>query len=180
MTSTAPARARRGPRHNAGSPRAGGCESRCRPSPEQISPTCSPGAHTRRSPRCVMTPPDGAELRRIVALAPEMTDRETWPEPDMRVVEDDRAPAPALDDDALPAGWGEWIAAEAEARGCPRDYVAAGLIVGASGWLGNARHAAATPTWHQPPHLWLALVGLPSAGKTPALRPIVETMRAIE
>jgi hypothetical protein len=128
-----------------------------------------------------VTPPEGtAEIRQIVALAPEMTDRETWPEPDMRLVEDDRAPAPALDDDALPAGWGEWIAAEAAARGCPRDYVAAGLIVGASGWLGNARHVAATPTWHQPPHLWLALIGPPSAGKTPALRPIVDTMRAIE
>src|SRR5271170_5072696 len=104
----------------------------------------------------------------------------SWPEPDMRLVEDDRVPAPALDNDALPVGWGAWIAAEAAARGCPRDYVAAGLIVGASAWLGNARHVAATRTWHQPPHLWLALIGPPSAGKTPALRPIVETMRAVE
>jgi hypothetical protein len=29
-------------------------------------------------------------------------------------------------------------------------------------------------------HLWLALIGAPSTGKTPALRPIVETCRAIE
>ena len=128
-----------------------------------------------------MTPRDGAaEVRRLVAAAPDMTARDTWPEPDMRLVEDDRAPAPALEDDALPVRWGEWITAEAAARGCPRDYVAAGLIVAASAWMGNARHLAPTPTWVQPPHLWAALIGAPSTGKSPALRPLVEAMRAIE
>jgi hypothetical protein len=78
----------------------------------------------------------------------------------MRLVEDDRAAAPALDDDALPAGWGEWISAEAAARGCPRDYVAAGLIVAASAWIGNSRHVAVTATWSEPPHLWLAAIDL--------------------
>lgn len=128
-----------------------------------------------------MSPPNGAaEVRRIIDEAPEMTERDLWPEPDMRLVEDDRLAAPMLDDDALPAGWGEWITAEATARGSPRDYVAAGLIGGASAWLGNARHVAATATWAEPPHLWLALIGAPSTGKTPALRPIVEASRAIE
>jgi hypothetical protein len=128
-----------------------------------------------------MPPHDSvADVRRIVALAPEMTDRDTWPAPDMRLVEDDRASAPVLDDDALPAQWAEWIAAEAEARGCPRDYIAGALIGAASGWLGNARHIAATTTWSEPPHLWFALIGSPSTGKTPALRPIVEASRAIE
>jgi hypothetical protein len=46
-----------------------------------------------------MSPPDGAaEIRRLVAVAPEMTNRDTWSEPDLRLVEDDRAPAPLLDD----------------------------------------------------------------------------------
>ena len=112
-------------------------------------------------------------MKRAIGNAP-------WPEPDMRLVEDDRVPAPAIDDDALPVGWVDWIAAEAEARGCPRDYVAAGLIVGASAWVGNARHISATATWSEPPHVWLALIGAPSTGKTPALRPIVEASRAIE
>ena len=49
--------------------------------------------------------------------------RDLWPEPDMRLVEDDRPPAASLDDDALPAGWGDWITAEATARGCPRDPI---------------------------------------------------------
>jgi hypothetical protein len=98
----------------------------------------------------------------------------------MRLVEDDRPPAPALDDDALPAGWGDWITAEALARGCPRDYVAGGLIASASAWLGNARHVAATPTWRELPHLWFAEIGPPSVGKSPALRPMVEVCQAIE
>jgi Protein of unknown function (DUF3987) len=103
-----------------------------------------------------------------------------WPEPDIRLVEDDRPAAPLLDDDALPAGWGDWITAEAAARGCPRDYVAAGLIALISACTGNARHVAATATWTEPPHLWLALIGWPSTGKTPGLRPSVETARSVE
>ena len=98
----------------------------------------------------------------------------------MRLVDDDQPPAPALDDDALPVGWDAWIAAEATANGCPRDYVAAGLIAAASGWIGNARHTAATATWSEPPHLWLALIGPPSSGKTPALRPFVDACRTVE
>jgi hypothetical protein len=128
-----------------------------------------------------MLPRDGAaEIRRLIGSAPEMTERDTWPEPDMRLVEDDRAPAPILEDDALPAGWTGWITDEAVARGCPCDYVAAGLIAAASAAIGNARHVAATETWIEPPHLWVALIGPPSSSKTPALRPFVETMRAIE
>jgi hypothetical protein len=128
-----------------------------------------------------MSPPDGtAEIRRIVASESEMTERDTWPEPDMRLIEDDRVAAPPLEDDALPVGWGEWIAAEAAARGCPRDYLASVLIGTVSALLGNARHVGATATFTQPPHLWFALIGAPSTGKTPALRPIVEVSRVIE
>jgi hypothetical protein len=98
----------------------------------------------------------------------------------MRLVNDDRAPAPALEDDVLPAGWGTWIAAEAEARGGPRDYVAAGLIGAASAWIGNARRIAATADWTEPAHVWMALIGAPSAGKTPALRPMIDVSRELE
>jgi hypothetical protein len=116
----------------------------------------------------------------IVAAAPEITTRDTWPEPDMRLVEDDRVPPPILDDDALPAGWASWIATEAAARGCPRDYIAADLIGSASGWIGNSRRIAATADWSEPSHLWFAKIGLPSAGKTPALRPMIEASRVLE
>lgn len=108
------------------------------------------------------------------------TARDTWPAPDLRLVDDDRTPVPALADDALPAGWGSWITAEAVARGCPRDYPAAGLTGAASAWMGNARRIAATADWIEPAHLWLALIGAPSSGKTPALRPMIEMSRTLE
>jgi hypothetical protein len=122
----------------------------------------------------------GAGLVVGLDTEPEPMPRDIWPEPDMRLVDDDRAPAPALDDDALPAGWSRWITTEAAARGCPRDYVAAALIGAASAWIGNARRVAATADWTEPPHLWFALIGAPSAGKTPALQPIVEASRILE
>jgi hypothetical protein len=102
------------------------------------------------------------------------------PQPDMRLVEDDRAPAPNLNNDALPAGWEDWITAEADARACPPAYIAVGLIGAASAWIGNARRITATADWIEPAHLWFALIGTPSAGKTPALRPMIEVSRAIE
>jgi hypothetical protein len=123
----------------------------------------------------------GAEnVRAIITEAKEVTERDTWPMPDMRIIDDDHTPAPKLDDDALPAGWADWITTEAAARACPRDYIAAGLIGAASAWTGNARRVAATADWTEPAHLWFALIGSPSAGKTPALQTIIEASRTIE
>ena len=60
-------------------------------------------------------PPDAAEgLRRIGMIATPI--EAPWPETEMRLVEDDRAPAPPLEDDMLPAGWGAWITDEATPR----------------------------------------------------------------
>lgn len=78
------------------------------------------------------------------------------------------------------AEWEAWIAGQAKARACPRDYVAAGLIAAASTWIGNARRIAATADWIEPAHLWIALIGAPSAGKTPALQPMIAASRALE
>lgn len=130
-----------------------------------------------------MSPPNAvgaAQVRAIIGEASEITTRDTWPKPDMRLMNDDRVPAPSLDDDALPTGWEPWITAEAAAHACPRDYVAAGLIGAGSAWTGNARRAAATADWTEPANLWMAQVGPPSTGKTPALKPMIEASRALE
>jgi hypothetical protein len=119
-------------------------------------------------------------VRKIVNEAPEVTAHDTWPEPDMRIIEDDRAPAPRLENDALPAGWDGWITADADARACPPDYIAAALIGAASAWIGNSRRVAATADWTEPLHLWMALVGAPSAGKSPALAPMIDASRLLE
>jgi hypothetical protein len=122
---------------------------------------------------------DGATVLKL-SQARRSHEHDGWPEPDTRLVEDDHIPAPSIDNDALPAGWGSWITAEAAACGCPRDYVAAALIGGASAWIGNARRCAATADWTEPSHIWIALVGAPSTGKTPALRPIIAASRILE
>jgi hypothetical protein len=128
-----------------------------------------------------LSPPDGAaEVRQLIMTAPELTPPDTWPDPEMGIIEDDRAPAPMLENDALPAGWAGWISDEGAARGCPPDYIAAGLIAAASAWTGNARQVAATATWSEAPQVWVASIGAPSTGKSPSLRPFVEAMRAIE
>jgi hypothetical protein len=106
--------------------------------------------------------------------AKEYGPRDTWP------VADDRPPAPTLNDEALPAGWEPWIASEATARACPSDYIAAGLIGAASAWIGNSRRVAASADWNEPAHLWLALIGAPSSGKSPALKPVIEASRTLE
>jgi 5S rRNA maturation endonuclease (ribonuclease M5) len=60
------------------------------------------------------------ELLEVVRTTPEWkaegANDKAWPGPDMRLVNDDRPPAPRLTDAALPAGWGAWIVAEAAAR----------------------------------------------------------------
>jgi hypothetical protein len=112
--------------------------------------------------------------------AQEYGPRDTWPEPDMRLVADDRPAAPILDEDALPAGWERWITEEAEARACPCDYIAAALVGAASAWIGNSRRVAASADWSEPAHLWVGLIGAPSSGKTPALEPVIRVSRSLE
>lgn len=119
-------------------------------------------------------------IRDTINDADEKTSRDLWPEPDERIVGDDRAPAPKLNNDALPAGWAEWITEEAAARACPRDYVTGGLLGTTSGIIGNARRARATADWNEPAHLWFAEIGGPSTGKTPAQSPMVEVCRRLE
>jgi hypothetical protein len=119
-------------------------------------------------------------VREAINDAHEKTPRDLWPKPDKRIVGDDCAPAPKLNDDALPKGWEDWLTTEAAARACPRDYVTGGLLGTASGIIGNARRAVATADWNEPAHLWFAEIGGPSTGKTPAQRPMVEVCRMIE
>ena len=128
-----------------------------------------------------MSPPDGAAAaRRIIEEASEVTDRDMWPEPDLRLIDDDRMPPPVFEDDGLPAGLAEWIRARGDGAG-----MSAGLC------SGRPHRRRLRFNWKCPTHwgdgnvdraadLWLALIGSPSTGKTPALRPIVDACLAIE
>jgi Protein of unknown function (DUF3987) len=103
-----------------------------------------------------------------------------WPALDKKLLGDDRAPAPALNFDALPQAWTEWVRQMAEDCGSSADYVASNLIGTASAVLGNVRRVRAGEGWTEQPHLWIANVGAPSSNKTPALRPFQAACSEIE
>jgi hypothetical protein len=76
--------------------------------------------------------------------------------------------------------WRDWCQLHAKTRSAPVDYVACGLLAAASSLIGNARWARISPEWREPPVLWIALVGGPSSGKSPALDPVLRMVRDIE
>src|SRR5437868_9906714 len=115
-----------------------------------------------------MSPRDGAAAaRRIIAEAPEMTECDLWPGPDMGVLRLHRHPPPRLPIEVFGPEWGAWITTAAQAAACPPDYVAAPLLASVSALIGHARWAQATPGWAEPPHLWVIAVGDSGNGKSP-------------
>jgi hypothetical protein len=128
----------------------------------------------------MLNPAGAKRVRDVIDDAPEIRPDDGWGDPDMHLINDDRAPPPRLENDVLPAGWEPWIAGEAAARAGPSDYAASGLIGAASGWIGNARRVAANDDFIEPSVLWFAEIGAPSSGKTPMLRPMIDASRMLE
>lgn len=95
------------------------------------------------------------------------TDQGHWPEPDMGVLRLHRRLPPPLPLAAFGSHWAAWIESAADAAACPADYVAAPLLASASAPIGHARWAQATPSWTEPPHLWIGAVGDSGNGKSP-------------
>ena len=67
--------------------------------------------------------------------------------------------------------WANWVQGSAASAGAPVSYVGISLLVGAAALIGNARRVS-HGSWIEPPILWAMMVGDPSTGKTPALRPV--------
>src|SRR5262249_18801557 len=105
---------------------------------------------------------------------------QSWPDPDLYLVSDDRMPAPAFDWQTVPPGWESWLRGISEDTGAPVDYVFANLLGVASGIIGNARRASPWLGWVEQPHLWVANVGNPSSAKTPALGPFKAAIAELE
>ena len=71
----------------------------------------------------------------------------------------------------LGSTWSEWVRGNAASAGAPPAYVGLALLVAAAGLIGNARRVT-HGAWEEPAILWGMMVGDPSTGKTPALRPV--------
>lgn len=104
-----------------------------------------------------------------------------WPAPDPRLLRAELPPAPALPlADVLGPRLARWVADAAEAKGAPADYVFAAVLAVAGATIGNTRWASPWRGWAEPPALWVAAIGLPSAGKSPAIDAAVAPLRKAE
>lgn len=104
-----------------------------------------------------------------------------WPEPDPRFLRAPLPPAPVLPLRAtLGPRLAQWVEASAEAKGSPADYVFAGLLSVTSATIGNARWASPWEGWAEPPLIWTMCIGIPSAGKSPALDAVLQPLREAE
>ncbi len=102
-----------------------------------------------------------------------------WGEPDMSVL-NPRPKPPEFPTQLFGPFWAKWISSQAESKSAPADYVGATLLVSASTAIGNARRVSPWEGWTEPPHLWAALVGNPSSGKSPAMDPVMDMIRKVE
>lgn len=107
---------------------------------------------------------------------------EDWLKPDRSLLLSGQSPAPTLPIGAF-GPFGPWIENAARAASAPVDYVAFGFATCAAALVGNARAVQPDPShtaWDEPLALWTGLVGPPSSGKSPALKPFERLMDAIE
>lgn len=107
------------------------------------------------------------------------TPEHEWKEPDMSVL-NPRPKPPEFPTYLFGPFWAKWISRQAKGKSAPEDYVGAALLVAASTAIGNSRWVSPWASWREPPHLWAALVGNPSSGKSPAIDPAIELIRKIE
>jgi hypothetical protein len=103
-----------------------------------------------------------------------------WGPIDQHVLESPRGRIPQFPLHVLPSAWSKWVQDAAQSAGAPTDYVAHGLLASVAAVTGAGVLVEPTPGWREPLVLWLALVGNPSAGKSPALSASKRLVDAIE
>ncbi len=103
-----------------------------------------------------------------------------WPPIDTVVLDDRADPVPPFPLVLLPQPWSDWVGDTARAVGAPADYVAQAVLGAAAGLAGTRARIRVSPVWEEPLALWLALVGPPSSGKTPALAAVRRLLDGLE
>jgi len=103
-----------------------------------------------------------------------------WPDLDASLLEDARSVVPPFPLKLLPPHWAEWVADTAQSAGTSADYVAQGLLAAVAAVCGAGVRVRVTPAWTESLVLWLALVGSPSSGKSPALASVRAQLGLIE
>ncbi|MBY9067629.1 DUF3987 domain-containing protein [Hyphomonas sp. WL0036] len=104
---------------------------------------------------------------------------EAWPVPDWSVLGGAMADAPCLPLECFGKA-AEYIRRAAEGTNAPPDYVAGMLIAAVSGLVCKSVSVRINRSWYEDLILWLALIGPPSSGKTPAAKAIRKRLFAIQ
>jgi Protein of unknown function (DUF3987) len=108
------------------------------------------------------------------------SDERPWDEPDLSMLGTGRRAPPQLPIDRLGPFWADWCVRSAAAVSAPVDYVFGSLLASAGAALANVRWPNAGSSWSEPPILWCALVGSPSAGKSPSMDSVFNLVRFAE
>jgi len=111
--------------------------------------------------------------------SPPVAANDNWPEPDLSILDRD-TPPPVFPMEIFPPALADWIMKAAKSKSAPVDYVAASVLTGAASLIGSARRISLWEGWSEPAILWSAIVGNPSAGKSPAMDPVLSALSAIE
>lgn len=103
-----------------------------------------------------------------------------WPTIDGDLLDERRAAVPAFPLELLPQPWPGWVRAAARSADAPADYVAQAVLATAAGVSGTRVWVCISEGWVEPLQLWLAVVGAPSTGKSPALALVGRLVSALE
>ena len=97
-----------------------------------------------------------------------------WGDPDLSVLGTGRRTAPVFPVDLLGNEWATWVERSAAVASAPVDYVGTSLLACGGAMLANVRWPVAGAAWSEPPVLWGANVGPPSASKSPAMTAVTD------
>lgn len=104
----------------------------------------------------------------------------SWTSPDLSPLGSGRRAVPSFPVDLFGDFWGGWVGRRAEGASAPDDYVGVALLSAVGATLANVRWPLAGAEWCEPPVIWCAAVGSPSAGKSPALDPVMRLLAHAE
>lgn len=117
----------------------------------------------------------------ITAPSPEATVAPAaWPAIDGDLLDERRAAVPTFPLELLPQPWPAWVSAAAQSADAPADYVAQAVLATAAGVSGTRVGICISQGWIEPLQLWLAVVGAPSTGKSPALTQVGRLVATLE
>jgi hypothetical protein len=103
-----------------------------------------------------------------------------WPDIDGALLDGQTLAVPTFPFETLPLPWRTWIDDTARSVNVPADYVAQAVLAAVAGVCGAGVWVRVSSVWSDPLWLWLAVVGAPSSGKSPALAPVRRLLNALD